>query len=322
MSDTINKILEEIILVQKKDPHGIITNVELIRGIAKKVINAIKDSQKIIDVEEIFRVFVFFPDYSFVNCLLIYDQFPNAISLATYSTWNTKYRRKVLEGQKAIKIISPIVKKVGSEDLDITKYEISGFRVIPVFDITQTRPISPRYRERVPPRIKEIPIYKEPRGEEIIEIKRHMFDILYDYIESSNINIEFKGAREMGELKVTADKYGIYINSMYKEDKHDLFFPLVAAYSVYREHYVFDEDTNTYVLNDKFNRGHAMLESESVTHIVAKHIGVPHDLPESHYIIWRTRDEYIEGLQNVHALSREVIQILTGKEIIIDTLGD
>ena len=85
-----------------------------------------------------------FHNYSFQNCLLIAMQCPEASLVAGYKKWQTM-NRQVMRGQKCIDILAPIFKKVeeeitradGSKETK-EKQVLTGFRTVPVFDISQT----------------------------------------------------------------------------------------------------------------------------------------------------------------------------------------
>lgn len=50
--------------------------------------------------------------YSWMNQLLIFMQNPESTYCAGYKTWITKFGRHVNAGEKAIRIVSPMIKKV------------------------------------------------------------------------------------------------------------------------------------------------------------------------------------------------------------------
>ena len=98
-----------------------------------------------------------FHDYSFNNTLLIAMQRPDATHVAGYQTWQKKFQRHVKRGEKGIKIIAPIpvkekwrVEKVdeetqeivvgadGQPETEVVERIIPRFRVITVFDVSQT----------------------------------------------------------------------------------------------------------------------------------------------------------------------------------------
>lgn len=72
-----------------------------------------------------------FWDYSYHNQLLIHSQFPKATKVAGYQTWK-KLNRKVVKGEKAIRILAPMIVKEEKKD------KIYGFKPVNVFDISQT----------------------------------------------------------------------------------------------------------------------------------------------------------------------------------------
>ncbi len=78
-----------------------------------------------------------FYHYSFTNIMLISRQFPNASQIAGFQTWK-KLNRFVLKGEKGIKIIAPIISKKESLKANKVENEIFGFRIVNVFDISQT----------------------------------------------------------------------------------------------------------------------------------------------------------------------------------------
>ena len=85
-----------------------------------------------------------FHDYSINNCMLIAWQNPDATYVAGFSAWRDKFKRNVRKGEKAIKILAPVPKKIIVKDVnpDGTETErevrFTRFRSVNVFDISQT----------------------------------------------------------------------------------------------------------------------------------------------------------------------------------------
>ncbi|MCM3571270.1 ArdC-like ssDNA-binding domain-containing protein [Neobacillus mesonae] len=101
------------------------------------------------------------PRYSFNNLMMIYMQNPQATYVAGMKTWNS-LGRKIIKGEKALKILAPIQKKfeeekqneAGQKEIEeVTK--IVGFRTVPVYDVRQTEgmpiPLNPIVPEKVEP---------------------------------------------------------------------------------------------------------------------------------------------------------------------------
>ena len=83
-----------------------------------------------------------FYNYSFQNTLLIYSQKPNSTYVAGFNSWK-KLGRYVKKGEKSIKIFAPLRYKVEKDSLDNDRlqqetYILSGFRLVNVFDLSQT----------------------------------------------------------------------------------------------------------------------------------------------------------------------------------------
>jgi len=81
-----------------------------------------------------------FHDYSFRNCLLIAMQKPDATHVAGFNRWKD-LNRFVRKGEKGIAILAPLVyrKKPDDDNNDKpTEKVLRGFKVVHVFDISQT----------------------------------------------------------------------------------------------------------------------------------------------------------------------------------------
>ena len=78
-----------------------------------------------------------FHTYSINNSILIWMQRPDATLVAGYNTWLTRFSRNVKKGEKGIRILAPVRKKILDEDMQ-ERSVLSGFRTAVVFDISQT----------------------------------------------------------------------------------------------------------------------------------------------------------------------------------------
>jgi hypothetical protein len=77
-----------------------------------------------------------FHSYSFGNQLLIATQKPNATHVCGFRKWN-EFNRYVRKGEKGIAILAPMMVK-GKDDESAPGPRLIGFRVVYVFDISQT----------------------------------------------------------------------------------------------------------------------------------------------------------------------------------------
>jgi antirestriction protein ArdC len=78
-----------------------------------------------------------FHRYSMGNTLLIASQRPGATQVAGYKSWQ-KLGRQVRKGEKAIRILAPIVVKKRDEETGEERRAVVGFRGTCVFDVSQT----------------------------------------------------------------------------------------------------------------------------------------------------------------------------------------
>lgn len=82
-----------------------------------------------------------FYNYSFGNCMLIAQQFPEATYVAGFRAW-LKRGRAVKKGEKGICILAPLIRKKQDEQVSETtgdnERELFGYRAVHVFDVSQT----------------------------------------------------------------------------------------------------------------------------------------------------------------------------------------
>src|SRR5690348_15918124 len=81
-----------------------------------------------------------FHAYSFHNILMFASQRPTATRVAGYAAWQ-ELGRQVRKGEKGIAIFAPLIKKgeAGQEaDLSGIERKLVGFRVVHIFDVSQT----------------------------------------------------------------------------------------------------------------------------------------------------------------------------------------
>jgi hypothetical protein len=124
-----------------------------------------------------------FHNYSFGNILEIARQRPDATRVAGLYAWN-QLGRKVMKGQKGIRILAPMIGTSKKKDSETTKNSdpaainkpvLVGFRGVYVFDVSQTEGA-------------EIPDLKERVKGEVGEYRERLFD----FIAAQGITLEFK----------------------------------------------------------------------------------------------------------------------------------
>jgi antirestriction protein ArdC len=80
-----------------------------------------------------------FHNYSFHNVLLILSQMPEASQVASFKKWQ-ELERHVVKGETSIRIFAPSFRKEEVEREGTTEEvrKLNGFRMVPVFDVSQT----------------------------------------------------------------------------------------------------------------------------------------------------------------------------------------
>jgi hypothetical protein len=99
---------------------------------------------KVLEGEAFKRYLAFaarFHRYSANNSLLILVQRPNATRVAGYRTWQ-RLGRQVRRGEEGLKILAPILRTVEDDESGETARVLCFFRVVKVFDVSQTDSIS------------------------------------------------------------------------------------------------------------------------------------------------------------------------------------
>ena len=97
--------------------------------------------EKVLDSEQFKRYLAFaarFHRYSASNSLLILLQRPNASRVAGYKKWR-ELGQQVRSGEEGLKILAPIFRTVEDEESGEKARVLCSFKVVNVFDISQTR---------------------------------------------------------------------------------------------------------------------------------------------------------------------------------------
>lgn len=86
-------------------------------------------------LKDVMKLMSRFHKYSFNNCVLIAEQCPHATKVLGFHGWKA-IGRSVKKGEKGIGITAPLA--VRKKDSPADEREVFGFRVVHVFDISQT----------------------------------------------------------------------------------------------------------------------------------------------------------------------------------------
>lgn len=123
-----------------------------------------------------------FHNYSLRNIMLIAMQHPLATHVAGFDGWK-KFSRHVVKGEKGIAIVAPMIaKKDCHGESDDAVHDIFGFKVVYVFDVTQTEG-------------KQLPAFSSVKGN-----PRLISDKLNKLIAHLDISLKYSGDLECDGL--------------------------------------------------------------------------------------------------------------------------
>lgn len=260
------------------------------------------------------------PRYSFNNTVLVYLQKPDATFLAGYGKFRETYGHQVIQGEKGIKIFAPIIRKKKNnliegeieknKDNKEEKEEetIVGFRMVKIFDISQTKPIMEKTEEG-----NEIPCKKAKK----------LIDSL-SYLKMVNLwaeDEEFQeellaAAKDMIDIPVMEEELSPDLGGYFRfQDKNNLhivlnnkfgitsrFTTLLHEWTHYHLHNPFKKETEW--ITEKFKKQDKEIQAESVAYIVAKHFGIDSSPESFKYVASWSKEKDIKDLKT----SMEIIQ--------------
>lgn len=260
------------------------------------------------------------PRYSFNNTVLVYLQKPDATFLAGYGKFRETYGHQVIQGEKGIKIFAPIIRKKKNnliegeieknKDNKEEKEEetIVGFRMVKIFDISQTKPIMEKTEEgnEIPCKkakklidslsyLKMVNLWAEDEEfqEELLAAAKDMIDIPVKEKElSPDLGGYFRFQDKDNLHIVLNNKFGITIR----------FTTLLHEWTHYHLHNPFKKETEW--ITEKFKKQDKEIQAESVAYIVAKHFGIDSSPESFKYVASWSKEKDIKDLKT----SMEIIQ--------------
>lgn len=273
-----------------------------------KLIHSLKDGVSDFLTSEQFKKYLDFSskfyNYSTNNTLLISIQKPEATLVGSYTFWKSQ-NRYVKKGEKAIKIMAPCTTKRKITDIvkdkdgnptfdkdgklkthEINQTVFSGFRLVSVFDISQTDGAP------VPKLLNEL------TGSS--EISKSLTNAI---TQISSIPITYEPLNYNGYF----DKENKKIVLSNRLEDNQIAKTLIHEYAHSRLH----EKVQDYSQNrDKYE-----IEAESTAYIVSKHFGLDTSEYSFGYLAsWsygKGLDEYQESLKLVQSIAKEIITDVT-----------
>jgi hypothetical protein len=270
--------------------------------------NATDEKALSAEIRRYLTFFSKFHSYSFYNRMLIYIQRPEATNVASYKLWQSKFRQ-VKKGAKAITVLAPAGKPEMTQYDDETvelmgqmgvtnRPQITRFRAVNVFDISDTEPIDERG---------EVPDSPQWWGDNTpSETADILFGAVSEVASDMGINVTQSDAKggEKGfsagdHINISSDVSGAgRLSTMIHEIAHELM------------HW---KKSSIYFIDNGEGRQKAELQelqAESVSYVVLKHYGIPVSHHATYLVLWKANKERIQN--NLEIISK-VSQFLITK---------
>jgi hypothetical protein len=251
------------------------------------------------EIRRYLTFFAKFHNYSYHNRILIYIQRPNATKVASYKTWQSKFRQ-VNKGSKGIMVLAPIIsksKKPEDEEDDINlSSDVKGFRAVSVFDIADTSPMDERGE------VPETPEWFDDNTPS--ETADMLFGAVSEVAKDMGINITRdasmkgeKGYSAGDHINISSDVEGVGgLSTMIHELAHELMHRKTS--SIY------------YIDNGGGQSAKELkeLQAESVSYVVLKHYGIPVSHHATYLALWKANKERIQNnLEIISKVSQFII---------------
>lgn len=257
-----------------------------------------------------------FHRYSFRNTLLIAMQKPDATLVAGFNTWANNFERHVSKGEKGIRILAPapfkvkkemkkideltglpVLDKRGKPVMEEQEVTIPYFKVVNVFDISQT------YGKEIP----ELLNVNELTGD--VKDYEKFFSVLKE-VSPYPIEIKKLGGCTKGLCDYSAKK--IEINEGMSEIQN-----IKTAIHEITHAKLHERELTKLDLTAAKNRKTKEVEAESVAYVVCQHFGIDTSDYSFGYIAeWGTGREMPElkaSLETINAAACELINKIEGK---------
>ena len=243
-----------------------------------------------------------FHRYSFSNSVLIQLQKPDASKVAGFRRWRDDFNRHVRGGEEAIWIWAPMIKNVCVECGKGLRYHdhssctvgdgerwvnsLSGFRPVPVFDVSQTKgePL-PELDTRA----------KGDAGSLVPALERAA--------ESLGIDLEIVDAHRW-EHRAKGYAMGDRARVLRRDDA-------ATASTVVHEmaHIVAGHTGRSTLVEGEHSRSHYEIVAESVAYVVGSWLGLDMENSKFYLAAWRgDREKIKEGLESIASTSKEIIR--------------
>jgi hypothetical protein len=252
---------------------------------------------------EIRRYLTFFSKfhgYSFYNRMLIFIQKPNATKVGSFKLWESKFRR-VKKGAKAIKVLAPAGKPEMIQYDDETtalmgqlgmanKPQITRFKAVNVFDISDTEPIDERG---------DVPDSPQWWGD---NTPSETADILFGAVSEVAADLGIRVTQSDAQGGEKGYSAGDHINI--SSDVSGAGRLSTTIHEIAHELMHWKKSSIYYIDNGQGKESYALgeLQAESVSYVVLKHYGIPVAHHATYLALWKANKERIQN--NIEIISK------------------
>lgn len=227
-------------------------------------------------------------DYSHKNQAMMASQYDGALAVGSAKKWRDEYGLYIRKGQKAIKIFAPTKynafhinnksytysqlndeqkQQAKNGELDKYKKQITGFKLVPVFDLTQTTAKPEDYPKYYPNK----PEHYNYEGHNL----KHLTNALQHTAENRDIkvynDVSFNSATKGGYSK---DNHSIYMSDNLTETNYVKTFIHEMAHA----------DLHRSIESEQKSRGLKEVEAEMTAYVVSKHYDLHADQESLSYM--------------------------------------
>lgn len=255
--------------------------LERTKELLDKLKESISEVQSTEDFKRMLAAMSRFHKYSWRNCLLIYMQCHQATRVAGFHTWN-KLNRSVKKGERAIWIFAPMTFKRKSEDEDSDAEIVTHFRVVPVFDLSQTE------GEPLPT------LEKNP----ILNTHEELLQKLQTLCSKFKIEIQFE---DIAGLDGVSKIGSVVINSTKNPTEQSIILLHEIAHE--RIH-------DTKQKRIELTKEQCELEAEAVAWLVSQQLGLPETNSDKYLALYQKSYDLEKSLSVIHSTSQEILDHL------------
>lgn len=241
-----------------EDKRGAELSAFLVETLDELADNICQDPQKLEEFVELWSSKLGLHEYSINNIILAWYQYPQLSMLAGFKKW-LSLGRTVRKGEKCIRILAPLTKKIRDEESDEDIYIVKGFRYVNVFDVNQTE------------------------GE----------NLDFGHPDKVKGDITFDEIKRISPLPVVV-KYSGTSNGNVKKDRilvapKDNEAAMVATLLHEIAHYKLGH------LGNDLDKGIKEIEAEAVSHILCKYLGLHNEKSQYYIRSWSSSTEELRG---------------------------